>query len=152
MLGVTSVNRCAACEAVHDRWAAAAGLQIEAMSPAEAEAWGFGERLAVEGPSARAPRGFPVRHRRELVAAAVLIQLANLAGNRWARNRRLTGVAGAPDGLAPAGGPALQVADPGSARFLPPDALLERPSLEDLVFFHGRDLDMVCPEEASCCR
>ncbi len=35
---------------------------------------------------------------------------------------------------------------------LPPDALLERPSLEDLVFFHGRDLDMVCPEEAACCR
>jgi len=35
---------------------------------------------------------------------------------------------------------------------LPPDALVVRPSLEDLVFFHGRDLDMVCPEEASCCR
>ena len=35
---------------------------------------------------------------------------------------------------------------------LPPDTLLERPSLEDLVFFHGRDLDMACPEEASCGR
>jgi len=35
---------------------------------------------------------------------------------------------------------------------LPPDALLERPSLEDLVFFHGRNLDLACPEEAACCR
>lgn len=116
MLGVTSVNRCAACEAVHDRWAAAAGLQVEAMSPAETEAWSFGERLAMDGPRTSAPRGFRVRHRRELVASAILMQLANLAGNRWARHRRVTGVA--QDGLAPAGGSALQVADPGTARFL----------------------------------
>ncbi len=119
MLGVTSVNRCAVCEAFHDRWAAAAGLQVEAMSLAEAEAWAFGERLAVEGPGARAPRGFSVRHRRELAASAILMQLANLAGNRWARHRRVTGASPvAPNDLAPAGGPVLQVADPGTARFL----------------------------------
>ncbi len=38
------------------------------------------------------------------------------------------------------------------APLLPPDALAERPRLEDLVYFHGRSLDQPCPEEASCCR
>lgn len=38
------------------------------------------------------------------------------------------------------------------APLLPPDALAERPRLEDLVYFHGRSLDRPCPEEASCCR
>ncbi len=105
MLGVTSVNRCEACEAVHDRWAGAVGLRVDAMSPAEAEAWAFGERLAVDGPTADPPRGFRTRHRRELVAAAMFMELANLGGNRWARQH-------------PPLDPALQVADPGAARFL----------------------------------
>lgn len=38
------------------------------------------------------------------------------------------------------------------APMLPLDALVERPSLEDLVYFHGRTLDMPCPEEVACCR
>ncbi|MDP2874894.1 MAG: ABC transporter ATP-binding protein [Holophaga sp.] len=37
------------------------------------------------------------------------------------------------------------------APMLPKGALLERPSLEDLVYFHGRELSP-CPEEAPCCR
>jgi AhpD family alkylhydroperoxidase len=126
MLGVTSINGCAACEAVHDRWAVAAGLRVEAMSPAEAEAWAFGERLAVEGPGARPPLAFRGRHRRELAAVGVFMELANLAGNRW--TRRLGRAAGSsPDDFSPGGpsaaaSPVLQVDDPGTARFL--DALM----------------------------
>lgn len=41
---------------------------------------------------------------------------------------------------------------------LPPDALQERPSLEDLIYFHGRELSLnpcqgvLCQEEAPCSR
>ena len=84
MLGVTSINRCEACEAMHDRWAKGVGLRRDALTPDEAAAYAFGQRLAVAGPhGARPPAGFGGRHRRELLAASILMELANLAGNRF---------------------------------------------------------------------
>jgi AhpD family alkylhydroperoxidase len=84
MLGVTSVNRCAACESVHERWAGIVGLRLDRPEPAEAAAFTYGQAMAVVGPAgATPPAGLSGRHRRELEAAAVLMQLANLAGNRF---------------------------------------------------------------------
>jgi AhpD family alkylhydroperoxidase len=105
MLGVTSVNRCAACAAVHQRWGARTGLRMGDLSPAEASAYAFGQRLAMSGPSdARPPATVSRRHRRELLAAAILMQLANLAGNRFLPARERT--------------PRLQVGDMRTARLL----------------------------------
>ena len=92
MLGVTSVNRCTACQAVHDRWGRAVGLDAGRLSPDEAAAFAFGQELAVAGPGgARPPDNLEARHRRELEATAIAMELANLAGNRMeARRRRRT--------------------------------------------------------------
>jgi AhpD family alkylhydroperoxidase len=84
MLGVTSVNRCEACEAVHARWSRHAGLDLDDLSPDEASAYAYGQEVAVAGPrAARPPVGMSPRHRRELAASAILMELANLAGNRF---------------------------------------------------------------------
>jgi SAM-dependent methyltransferase len=84
MLGVTSINRCTACELVHARWSRAVGLRRDRMSPAEASAHAYGQAIALAGPAqAEPPAGLGARHRRELEAAAILMQLANLAGNRF---------------------------------------------------------------------
>jgi AhpD family alkylhydroperoxidase len=105
MLGVTSINRCEACEAVHGRWAKEMGLRLDALSPVEAEAYAFGQRLAVSGPhGAQPPMEMSSRHRRELMAMSILMELANLAGNRFLASRAAT--------------PGLQVADLGTARLL----------------------------------
>jgi SAM-dependent methyltransferase len=91
MLGVTSINRCQACEAVHARWAAGIGLRLDALSPDEAAAYAFGQRMAVAGPSeARPPLEMRNRHRRELMATSILMELANLAGNRFLAPRTAT--------------------------------------------------------------
>ena len=106
MLGVTSINRCEACEAVHVRWATGVGLQLDALSPDEAAAYEFGQRVAVSGPhTAPAPREMRSRHRRELMAVALFIELANLAGNRFLARR-------------PAAAAGLQVGDLRTARIL----------------------------------
>lgn len=84
MLGVTSINRCTACERVHDRWGRALGLRLDHLAPAEVSAYTYGQALALDGPaSAEPPAGLSARHRREIEAAAILMQLANLAGNRF---------------------------------------------------------------------
>ena len=102
MLGVTSVNRCAACETVHERWGGIVGLRLDRLAPAEGAAFTYGQAMAVVGPaSATPPAGLSGRHRRELEAAAVLMQLANLAGNRF---------------LAVSTRPRLQVGDARTAR------------------------------------
>jgi AhpD family alkylhydroperoxidase len=89
MLGVTSVNRCAACQAVHDRWGRAVGLDVGRLTPGEAAAFAYGQEVAIAGPSAaRPPATLPPRHRRELAAAALAMELANLAGNRLEATRR----------------------------------------------------------------
>jgi AhpD family alkylhydroperoxidase len=91
MLGVTSVNRCAACQAVHDRWGRAVGLEANRLTPDEAAAFAFGQELAVTGPGQAHPSDdLEPRHRRELEATAIAMELANLAGNRFeaARQRR----------------------------------------------------------------
>jgi hypothetical protein len=54
MLGVTSINRCEAYEAVHDRWANRVGLQRDAFTPEKDAAHAFGQRVAVSGPHGRA--------------------------------------------------------------------------------------------------
>ena len=86
MLGVTSVNRCRACERVHERWGRAAGLPIDGpqgFEPDEVGAWAYGQSLAMDGPGASTPPvGLSRRHRRELEAAAFAMELANLTGNR----------------------------------------------------------------------
>ena len=84
MLGVTSINRCEACEAVHGRWATRAGLVLEKMTAEEAAAYDYGQRIAVSdaGPVAPPP-GVSRRHARELLATSLLMELANLAGNRF---------------------------------------------------------------------
>jgi AhpD family alkylhydroperoxidase len=91
MLGVTSVNRCAACTRVHERWATAVGLDARdplGFSPPEAAAYAFGQALAREGPRVAIPQaGLPARHRRELRAVATAMELANLAGNRFLPRR-----------------------------------------------------------------
>ena len=84
MLGVTSVNRCQACESVHGRWAKGVGLHIDDPSPKEAAAYGFGQRIATSGPrNAVPPADLSERHQRELLAVSILMELANLAGNRF---------------------------------------------------------------------
>ena len=84
MLGVTSINRCAACAAVHGRWADRIGLRVDGLRPDEAAAHDFGQRLAVsEGRPVAPPAGLPRRHAREMRASAILMELANLAGNRF---------------------------------------------------------------------
>ena len=89
MLGVTSINRCEACEAMHGRWAGWIGLHTNDLGPDEASAYDFGQRLAVSGPgAAKPPAGLSHRHRRELVAASLLMELGNLAGNRFLAPRR----------------------------------------------------------------
>ncbi len=91
MLGVTSVNRCHACARFHERWARAIGLEagdIAGFTPVEAAAYRYGQALAITGPGGAAPpAGLSVRHRRELEAAGVLMELANLAGNRLLPDR-----------------------------------------------------------------
>jgi len=83
MLGVTSVNRCAACQAVHDRWSREVGLEIDRLTRDEAAAFAYGQELAIAGPGgALPPAHLPRRHRRELEAAVLMMELANLAGNR----------------------------------------------------------------------
>jgi AhpD family alkylhydroperoxidase len=105
MLGVTSINRCAACEAVHGRLAREMGLRLDDLSPAEAVAHAFGQRLAVSGPcETQPPVGMSRRHRRELMAASILMELANLAGNRFLAPRDAA--------------PGLQVGDLRTARLL----------------------------------
>ncbi len=87
MLGVTSVNRCRACARVHDRWGRAAGLSAAgplAFSVDETAAYRYGQAVALRGPwPALPPAGMSHRHRRELEAVAVLMELANLAGSRF---------------------------------------------------------------------
>ena len=105
MLGVTSVNRCQACESVHGRWAKGVGLHIDDLSPREAAAYAFGQRLAASGPhSAGPPADMSERHRRELLAASILMELANLAGNRFLPPRGIR--------------PRLQIGDTRTARLL----------------------------------
>ncbi len=104
MLGVTSINRCEACQAVHDRWGRHAGLRVDELSPAEASAHAYGQRLAMAGPDAMPPSAMSRRHRRELAATAILMELANLSGNRFL-----------PGGD---GRPSLQVGDARTARIL----------------------------------
>ena len=84
MLGVTSINRCAVCEAVHGRWADRIGLRVDNPRPDEAAAYDFGQRLAVSGGfSVTPPAGLRRRHAREMRASAMLMELANLTGNRF---------------------------------------------------------------------
>jgi AhpD family alkylhydroperoxidase len=87
MLGVTSVNRCAACDRVHQRWARATGLRIDDLrdlTPDEAAAHAYGQALAMTGPrGVEPPPALSGRHRRELEAAGVAMELANLVGNRF---------------------------------------------------------------------
>jgi len=105
MLGVTSVNRCQACEAVHQRWGRRAGLRLDDSSAEEAAAFAYGQQLAVAGPSdIEPPATLSRRHQRELVASALLMELANLAGNRFLPRKR--------------GRPGLQVGDVYTARLL----------------------------------
>jgi AhpD family alkylhydroperoxidase len=100
MLGVTSVNRCEACARVHERWGQAAGLEVHdplGFEPADAAAYAYGQELAVAGPGRAAPPAtLSARHRRELEAAAILMELANLAGNRFLRQREAPGGRRAP--------------------------------------------------------
>ncbi len=104
MLGVTSINRCRACATVHERWSRNVGLRLDELSSAEASAYAFGQDLAVTGPRARPPAELSPRHRQELKAAAILMELANLAGNRFLPDH--------PDR------PRLQVGDVRTARLL----------------------------------
>jgi AhpD family alkylhydroperoxidase len=105
MLGVTSINRCEACEAFHGRWATRIGLQQDALMPDEAAAYAFGQGVAVSGPGgAQPPSDLSRRHRRELMASAILMELANLSGNRFLGPRSAT--------------PGIQVGDVRTARVL----------------------------------
>lgn len=91
MLGVTSVNRCRACQRVHERWGSSVGLPVgdpHDFEPWEAAAYGYGQALAVQGPHvATPPPGLSARHRYELEAAGIAMELANLAGNRFLPDR-----------------------------------------------------------------
>lgn len=84
---LTSINRCWACERVHSRWALLTGLRMDdprRIAPDEAAAYAYGQAVAIGGPwSAPPPSGLSPRHRQELQAAAILMELANLAGNRF---------------------------------------------------------------------
>ena len=106
MLGVTSINRCEACQAVHGRWAKGVGLNVDDLSPDEAAAHEFGQRVAASGrDEALPPAWLSRRHQRELMAVAIFVQLTNLAGNRFLARR-------------PAATPGLQLADLRTARLL----------------------------------
>ena len=87
MLGVTSINRCQACDRVHQRWARTVGLTAvdpSRFAPDEAAAYTYGQDVAVGGPRSVAPPStMSTPHGRELEAAACLMELANLAGNRF---------------------------------------------------------------------
>ena len=87
MLGVTSVNRCHACARVHERWARTVGLPVGdplGFTSYEASAYRFGQSLASMAPGeATPPVGLGARHRAELEAVGMLMELANLAGNRF---------------------------------------------------------------------
>jgi AhpD family alkylhydroperoxidase len=84
MLGVTSINRCDACEAFHGRWARGVGLKLDDLSALQAAAYEFGQWVAVAGPeNPQPPTQLSARHRRELLAVSILMELANLAGNRF---------------------------------------------------------------------
>jgi AhpD family alkylhydroperoxidase len=113
MLGVTSVNRCAACDRVHQRWARATGLRIDDprdLAPDEAAAHAYGQGLAVSGPrGVEPPTALSARHRRELEAVGVAMELANLAGNRFLPAREPT--AATPDPSAAASAVAGRQAD-----------------------------------------
>lgn len=91
MLGVTSIIQCQTCARVHERWGRAAGLPVHdplGFTRAEAEAYAYGQDLALHGPGGvPPPAGLSARHRRELEAAGVLTQLANLAGSRFLPER-----------------------------------------------------------------
>ncbi len=105
MLGVTSINRCVACEAFHRHWASGVGLQLGAMSAEETAAYEFGQRVAAAGSEdLQPPMQFRARHRRELLAVSILMELANLSGNRFL--------------ALPAEGSGLQVGDVRAARLL----------------------------------
>ena len=105
MLGVTSVNRCRACQAVHGRWSRTIGLRLDELAPAEMLAYAYGQKLAIAGvPGTELPAGLSARHRREIEAAALLMELANLAGNRFLTRSRP--------------GPRLQVGNLRTARLL----------------------------------
>lgn len=45
MLGVTSINRCEACEKVHGRWSRTVGLRLDRLAPAEASAYARTARI-----------------------------------------------------------------------------------------------------------
>lgn len=87
MLGVTSVNRCHACARVHERWGRAVGLPVGdplGFARQEAAAYAYGQALALDGPrTAVPPADLSGRHRRELEATGILMQIANLGGNRF---------------------------------------------------------------------
>ena len=92
MLGVTSVNRCAACQRVHERWGAMVGLSTrdpEGFVADEAAAYRYGQDVAASG-TRGAPfmPGMSRRHGHELAAAAIAMQLANLSGNRFLPEHR----------------------------------------------------------------
>ena len=82
MLGVASINRCKACQAFHGHWARRVGLRLDDPSAEETAAYEFGQRLALAGPEdPQPPRQFRARHRRELLAVSLLMELANFSGN-----------------------------------------------------------------------
>lgn len=88
MLGVTSINQCEACEAFHGRWAWGVGLELDDLSADEAAASEFGQRVATAGPTdAPPPMRLHARHRRELFAVSIVMELANLSGNRFLARR-----------------------------------------------------------------
>lgn len=91
MLGVTSINRCRACDRVHQRWARAVGLRMDGptpVAPDEAAAYAYGQAVALGGPrGVEPPAELRPRHREELAAVAILMELANLAGNRFLPQR-----------------------------------------------------------------
>lgn len=95
MLGVTSINRCGACDRVHRLWARSVGLRLDDpddLAPDEAAAYAYGQAMALGGPVGCAPPNWlPARHQRELEAAALLMELANLTGNRFLPERRRVG-------------------------------------------------------------
>lgn len=99
MLGVTSVNRCVACQRIHERWGAMVGLatrEPEGFTADEAAAYRYGQDVAV----CRSIGAMPMpasskRLRRELEAVAIAMQLANLSGNRFLPERGVGSAVGA---------------------------------------------------------
>ena len=91
MLGVTSINRCVACERVHERWAAVVGLPVSDpghFTADQAAAYRYGQTVAAYGISHATPApASRSRHRHELEAVAIAMQLANLSGNRFLPER-----------------------------------------------------------------